>query len=76
MKYSMAVEKAANPAHPRPIALGPALAANAPPVKQPAATVFFQSCFARYYAHRVMRICNRAAYAFDDALGPAVEGGY
>ena len=43
---SMAALNAAKPAHPRAVACGPALYARAPPVKHPAATLFWRSDFA------------------------------
>jgi hypothetical protein len=44
----MAVEKAANPAHPIKVACGPDLAASTAPVTQPDATPLYISFFARY----------------------------
>lgn len=43
-------ENAANVAHPAHIAWGPARAASAPPVKQPAYTLLYMSCFARAFS--------------------------
>lgn len=44
----MANENKAKPPAPSAIAWGPALAANKPPVKAPAATLFVKSFLARY----------------------------
>jgi hypothetical protein len=52
----MAAEKAANPAHPTIAPFGPVFAANTPPVKHPADSVFFQSCLALYYTKGIKKI--------------------
>jgi hypothetical protein len=43
-------ENAAKVAHPAHMAWGPARAASAPPVKQPAYTLLYMSCFARAFS--------------------------
>ncbi|RUP46998.1 hypothetical protein BC936DRAFT_146252, partial [Jimgerdemannia flammicorona] len=47
--HSIAVEKAAKPAHPNAAACGPARAASTPPVMQPAAVPLMVSFLARYW---------------------------